>query len=114
MRPVRAALAADTVIGDDLPRSRPTFGGGSTLQCWAHCSGFTVIGAMLGIVWDPAGKFPVPFVLIGCVAIGINSRSPSAASCHRPCDRFFRDLASGTDDVSQLVTTHCGASGPGR
>ncbi len=99
MRPVRAALAADTVIGDDLPRSRPTFGGWLNAAMLGALFGFTVIGAMLGIVWDPAGKFPVLLVLIGCVAIGI-AWPITVGGIVSPSLRPIRDLASGTERVA--------------
>lgn len=99
MRPVRAALAADSTIGDELARSRPTFAAWLNAAMLGVVFGFTVIGAMLGIVWDAAGKFPGLLVLIGCVAIGL-AWPITVTGIVSPSLRPIRDLASGTERVA--------------
>jgi adenylate cyclase len=98
MRPVRSALAADTGIGDELPRSQPTFAAWLNVAMLGSLFGFTVIGAMLGIVWDAAGKFPV-HVLFGCVAIGLGWPI-TVSGIVSPSLRPVRDLAIGTERVA--------------
>ncbi|OBF88743.1 cyclase [Mycobacterium sp. 852002-51152_SCH6134967] len=99
MRPVRAALAADTVVGDELPRSHPTFAAWLNVAMLGSLFASTVIGAMLGIVWDAAAKFPALLVLIGCVAIGLYWPI-TVSGIVLPSLRPIRDLASGTERVA--------------
>ncbi len=46
MRPVRISFAGDLDIGDDLPRSRPTFAAWSSSAMLAAVLVFAVVGAM--------------------------------------------------------------------
>jgi len=66
MRPARAALSADTGIGDSLPRSRPTFATWLELSMLGSMFVFSVIGAMLGTLLARGGETPVLAVVIGC------------------------------------------------
>lgn len=99
MRPVRAALAAGSVIGDELPRSHPTFAAWLNVAMLGSLFASTVIGAMLGIVWDSASKFPALLVLIGCVAIGLYWPI-TVSGIVLPSLRPIRDLAGGTERVA--------------
>lgn len=99
MRPVRSALAADTGIGDELPRSQPTFAAWLNAAMLGALFGFTIVGALLGIVWDSAGKFPVLLILIGCVAI-VLAWPITVSGIVSPSLRPIRDLARGTERVA--------------
>jgi adenylate cyclase len=66
LRPARVAIAGDTGMGDNLPRSRPTFAAWSNLTVLAAAFLFAVGGAMLAIAIDPVRDAPVLVVVIGC------------------------------------------------
>jgi adenylate cyclase len=101
LRPVRAALAGDTGIGDSLPRSRPTFAAWLNLSMLASVYVFSTLAAMLGaIVVDRFGKVPVLFVVVG-VALTLGIGLPnSAAVIVLPSLRPIRDLATATVRVA--------------
>ncbi|GAT12500.1 family 3 adenylate cyclase [Mycolicibacterium novocastrense] len=88
-----------TVVGDELPRSHPTFAAWLNVAMLGSLFASTVIGAMLGIVWDAAAKFPALLVLIGCVAIGLYWPI-TVSGIVLPSLRPIRDLASGTERVA--------------
>ena len=96
LRPVRAAIAGGTGIGDALPRSRPTFAVWSNVSLLAAIFAFVIPGAMLAAVFNLKSHGPVLAVVIACfltlfgVAITI---TPSFGPSLRP----IRDLAEGTD-----------------
>jgi class 3 adenylate cyclase len=99
VRPVRAALVGDTGIGDSLPRSRPTFAAWVGLSIVACAFTFTIAGAMLGVVLDPAGGVPVLAVVIaGAMTLGFGV--PLAlGTMLSPGLRPIRDLDEATERV---------------
>jgi class 3 adenylate cyclase len=101
LRPVRAALAGDTGIGDSLPRTRPTFAAWLNVSMVASVYAFSVVAAMLGaVVLDRAGRIPVLFVVIGA-ALALGIAAPNAvATIVSPSLRPIRDLAKATVRVS--------------
>ncbi len=66
LRPVRAAIAGDTGIGDSLPRSRPTFAAWSNIAMLAMAFAFATAGRDYASVIDRASEDPVVSVVIGC------------------------------------------------
>ncbi|OBB11944.1 cyclase [Mycobacteriaceae bacterium 1482268.1] len=99
-RPARAAIAADTGIGDSLPRSRPTFAAWSTSAMLAVAFGFALTGAMLAAVFTRASTVPVLCVVIA-MALTLGLAVPIAVgSGFSPSLRPIRDLAEGTERVA--------------
>jgi class 3 adenylate cyclase len=100
LRPARAALAGDTGIGDSMPRSRPTFAAWVALTLLASVFVYSVVGAMLGVVLDRPGKFPVLAVVIGgLLTLGFGVPI-SLGAMLSPSLRPIRDLAAGTERVA--------------
>jgi adenylate cyclase len=100
MRPVRAALAGNTGIGDSLPRSRPTFAAWSAVLMLALLFLSAVTGAMLAAVVDRAREKPLVFVVIGC-ALTFGFGLPLAVgTLLSPSFQPIRDLAEGTKRVA--------------
>ncbi|MGH3968053.1 MAG: adenylate/guanylate cyclase domain-containing protein, partial [Mycobacterium sp.] len=99
MRPVRAALAGDTGIGDSLPRSRPTFAAWSNVSILAVAFGFSMAGAMVAAVFDRASQVPVLSVVIGC-ALTLGLAVPiTIGAVFVPFLQPIRDLSEGTKRV---------------
>ncbi|OMC26227.1 adenylate/guanylate cyclase domain-containing protein [Mycobacterium colombiense] len=100
MRPVRAAIAGDTGIGDSLPRSRPTF------AAWTNVSmlsvGFTnsVSAAMLAAVFASAVDAPLLSIGIACALLIGFTMPVSVGAIFAPSLRPIRDLAEGTKRVA--------------
>jgi class 3 adenylate cyclase len=100
VRPARVAIAANTGIGDSLPRSRPTFSAWSSVSMLAAAFAFAVDGAMLAAVFDRARAEPVLFVVIG-FALVLGFGLPMAVGlAFSPSLRPIRDLAEGTQRVA--------------
>jgi adenylate cyclase len=99
MRPVRAAIAGDTGIGDSLPRSRPTFAAWSNLSILAVAFGFSMAGAMVAGEFDRANQFPMLWVVIGCCSLGF-AVPITVGSVFAPSLQPIRDLAEGTQRVA--------------
>ncbi len=100
LRPARAALAGDTGIGDDLPRSRPTFAAWSNVSMLAVAFVFAVAGAGLAAVFDRVSEGPVLWVVIGG-AMTLGFAVPiSVGAAFSPSLRPIRDLAEGTERVA--------------
>jgi adenylate cyclase len=100
MRPVRAAIAGDTGIGDSLPRPRPTFAGWSNLSMIASAFAFALGGAMLTAVTGRASELPVMCVLIaGGVTLGF-AVPITVGVGFAPSLQPIRDLASGAESVT--------------
>jgi len=97
LRPVRAAVAGDTDIGDSLPRSRPTFAAWSNITMLAMAFASCIGSAMTASVIDRAREDPVVSVAIGCVLMLI--AGPVAFLTISPFLRPIRDLAEGTERV---------------
>ncbi len=98
-RPVRVALAADTGIGDALPRSRPSFAARSNVSVVAVAFTFALAGAMLAAVFNRASAIPVLAVVIGgALAIGF-ALPISVGLGFSPSLQPIRDLAQGAERV---------------
>jgi adenylate cyclase len=99
-RPARIAIVGGTAIGDDLPRSRPTFATWSSVALVASSFIFAVDGAMLTAGFGWAREEPVLFAVVGCaVAIGFGVPMTVGAAL-APSLRPIRDLAQGTERVA--------------
>lgn len=98
LRPVRAAIAGDTGIGDSLPRSQPTFAAWSYLTMLAMAFGFGTGAALTASVIGRAHEDPVVSVVIGGVLMMI--AGPAAVLTFAPFLRPIRDLAEGTERVA--------------
>jgi class 3 adenylate cyclase len=100
LRPARAALAGDTGIGDDLPRSRPTFAAWSNLSVLSVAFGFTVAGAILAAVFDRVAEVPVLVVVFG-FAMTVGFAMPLTVGANfSPSLQPIRDLAAATERVA--------------
>jgi adenylate cyclase len=95
-RPVRAALAGDTGMGDSLPRSRPTFAAWVQLSMLSSLFVFSVAGAMVGVVLDRGGKVPGLAVVIGCALTLVLGVPITVGLMVSPSLRPIRDLAQAT------------------
>jgi adenylate cyclase len=100
LRPARLALAADTGIGDSLPRSRPTFAAWSNLTVLAAAFMFAVGGAMLAAVLDRVRESPVLVVVIGCVLTVGLAVPLTVGAAFAPSLQPLRDIAEGTKRVA--------------
>lgn len=98
MRPVRAAVAGDTGIGDSLPRSRPTFATWSKMSMLAVAFVFATSGAILAAMIDRAREDPVVSVVIGGVLALVSGQLAVVVTA--PFLRPIRDLAQGTERVA--------------
>jgi adenylate cyclase len=99
-RPARVAIAADTGIGDSLPRSRPTFAAWSNASMLAAAFGFAVAGAMLAAVFSRVSSIPVLCAVIA-LALTLGLAVPiGVGSAFSPSLRPIRDLAEGTERVA--------------
>lgn len=98
LRPVRAAIAGDTGIGDSLPRSHPTFAAWSHIAMVAMAFGFSTGAALTASVIDRAREDPIVSLAIGCVLTLI--AGPVAVMAIAPFLRPIRDLAEGTERVA--------------
>ncbi|MCV7282015.1 adenylate/guanylate cyclase domain-containing protein [Mycolicibacterium flavescens] len=98
LRPARAAIVADTEIGDGLPRSRPDFAMWNNIALLGVGFAFAVVGAILGSVLDVATHGPIPAMLIGGVLILVVG--PSLWAGYSPLLQPIRDLAAGTERVA--------------
>jgi len=99
LRPVRAALAGDTGIGDGLPRSRPTFAAWLELSMMGCMFTYAVGGAMLAVVVTQTRDTPVLTVLIGCVLTGLMAPI-TVREIVSPSLKPIRDLAEATKRVA--------------
>lgn len=106
MRPVRAALAGDTGIGDSLPRPRPTFAGRSNVSMVAVAFVFAVMGVSLGAVVDRVAAIPVLSVVIGG-ALALGLAVPISVGLGFSLSlQPIRDLAAGAERVGPVTTTN--------
>ncbi len=106
LRPVRAALAGDSGIGDSLPRSRPTFAAWLGLSIVGSIFLFSVMSAMVAMVLDRDDSTPVLAVAIATamtLAIGVPITVVAMLS---PTFRPIRDLANATERVAAGDYSH--------
>ncbi len=100
MRPVRAAIAGDTGIGDALPRPRPTFAAWSNVSMLTCAFAFAVAGAMLAAVTDRASEVPVLCILIaGGLTLGF-AVPITVGVGFSPSLQPIRDLATAAESVA--------------
>lgn len=100
LRPVRAALAGGTGVGDRLPRSRPTFATWTNLSMLGVAFAFALAGAMLTAVVGRATEVPALWVLIAfALTVGFGVPITTFAS-FSPALRPIEDLAEGTRRVA--------------
>ena len=100
LRPARVAIAADSGIGDDLPRSRPTFATWSTVAILAITWAFTLGGALLAAVIGRAGDDPAFAVVIATAVTLVFGVAITVGTAFAPSLRPIRDLAEGTERVA--------------
>ena len=98
LRPVRAAITADSGIGDSLPRSRPTFAAWTTIAMFSMAFGFSTGAALIASVISGSRENPAVSVLIGVALMLI--AGPVAVMATAPFLRPIRDLADGTKRVA--------------
>jgi HAMP domain-containing protein len=100
MRPVRAALAGDSEIGDDLPRPRPSFAAWSSISMLAVAFVFAIEGAMVAAVFDRVAQAPVMWLVAGCALTLVYAVPITVGTAFAPTLRPIRDLAEGTERVA--------------
>jgi len=98
LRPARSALTSGAGIGDSLPRSRPTFATWTFAAMVALGFAFTVLGALLGDVFDVARHGPALAVVLGGALVVVVV--PSLWAAYLPLLQPIRDLAEGTERVA--------------
>lgn len=100
LRPVRAALAADSGIGDSLPRPRPTFAGWLGLSLGGSIFTFSVTAAMVAMALDRGSDGPVLAVVIAS-ALTLSIGLPlTVGVILSPTFRPIRDLTDATSRVA--------------
>ncbi|MFV8053587.1 adenylate/guanylate cyclase domain-containing protein [Mycobacterium sp. 48b] len=100
LRPVRAALAGDSGIGDALPRSRPTFARWLEISMLCALCNFTTAGIMVGVLLGRVSDSPVLPLVIACVATAVLAAPVTVGAVVSPALRPIRDLAEGTERVA--------------
>jgi class 3 adenylate cyclase len=99
LRPARSAIAGGTGIGDSLPQSRPTYAAWTNMAMLGAVFAFSVAGAQLAAVFDPAAHGPVVTLMIAC-ALTLFSVAITLVPSFSPSLRPIRDLAEGTERVA--------------
>ncbi len=101
LRPVRAALAGDSEIGDYLPRSRPTFAAWLGLSIGSSIFTFAVMAAMVAMAFNRGSQSPVLAVVIaGALTLVIGGVPITVFAMLSPTFRPIRDLADATERVA--------------
>src|SRR6201997_3822345 len=100
LRPAPGPLAGDTGIGDSLPRTRPTFAAWLELSMLGMVFVFTLGGALLGVVLDRGGEFPVLSVVIAGAATLTLGLLNTIGFAYSPFLQPIRDLTEGTERVA--------------
>ena len=100
MRPARIAVAADSGIGDMLPRSRPSFARWSNVSVLAIAWAFSLGGAIVTMAVARAGEDPVFGVLIATGLTLFFAVPITVGVLFAPSLRPIRDLAEGTERVA--------------
>lgn len=96
VRPVRAALAGDTGIGDSFPRSRPTFAAWLGLSIFGSIFAFCAMAALGAVALDRGNDAPVLSVVVaGALAIALGLPVTVGAMLS-PSFRPIRDLTEAT------------------
>lgn len=100
LRPARVAIAADSGIGDALPRSRPSFATWSNVLLLATAWAFTFGGAILAAVIDGGGDDPVFAVILATAVTLVFAMPITVGTAFAPSLRPIRDLAEGTERIA--------------
>ena len=100
LRPVRAALAADSGIGDSLPRPHPTFAGWLGLSLVGSIFTFSATAAMVAMALDRGRHGPVTAVVIASVLTLTVGVPITIVAILSPTFRPIRDLTKATDRVA--------------
>lgn len=108
LRPTRTSLIGNTVVGDALARSRPSFATWSNLAMVAAAFGFTIYGAVVASVNDVIARNPALCVAFGAAVTLFFATPLTVGTGFGPSLQPIRDLAKGTErvaagDYSQLV-----------
>lgn len=98
LRPARVAITAGTEIGDSLPRTRPTFATWTMAAMLVVGFAFTILGALLGAVFDVARHGPLLALALGGALVLVSG--PSLWATYSPLLQPIRDLARGTERVA--------------
>jgi len=99
-RPVRRAIAADSGIGEALPRSRPSFATWSNISMITAAWSFTFGGAIIAAVFARAMDNPA-FALVIATAMALVFAVPiTVGAAFAPSLLPIRDLAEGTKRVA--------------
>ena len=96
----RVAIAADSGIGDTLPRSRPSFATWSNISILATAWVFTCAGAFLAAVIDRTSDDPALAVVIATGMTLFFAVPITVGVAFAPSLRPIRDLAEGTERVA--------------
>lgn len=99
MRPVRAALAGDTAIGDSLPRSHPSFRTWLELSVLGAVFLFSGTAVMLGVALGRVGAVPLLCVLIAGALTLVWGVPVTVGAIVSPSLRPINDLAEATARV---------------
>jgi adenylate cyclase len=99
LRPARAAIAGDTLIGDSLPRSRPTFAAWANISLLAVVFTTAIGAALWTTLFDRFNQGPLIWLVIGC-GCTLLTGPVIAFLVFSPFLRPIRDLAEGTDRVA--------------
>lgn len=100
IRPARLAIAADTRLGEDLPRSHPTFAAWANGIVVAAACAFSAGGAMVAVLAGQVREHPI---LVVAIAIGLAllfAVPITVATSFSPLLQPIRDLARGTERVA--------------
>jgi class 3 adenylate cyclase len=100
LRPVRAALAGNSEIGDSLPRSRPTFAHWLGLSIVGSIFTFAVMAAMVVIAVNGGNMSPVLAVVIAGALTLVIGVPVTVVAMLSPTFRPIRDLADATERVA--------------
>jgi adenylate cyclase len=100
MRPARVAIAADSGIGDTLPRSRPSFATWSNVSVLAIAWAFSLGGAVVAAVFARASDDPAFGVVVATGLTLFFAVPISVGALFAPSLRPVRDLAEGTERVA--------------
>jgi class 3 adenylate cyclase len=100
LRPVRLTIAADTGIGDSLPRSRPSFANWANLSMLGVAFTFAIGSAMLAALLDRVAEVPVLSVAIACALTLVLAMPTTVGAVFAPSLLPLRDLAEGTERVA--------------
>lgn len=95
-RPVRAALAEDTAIGDDFPRARPTFATWLGLSIAGSIFTFSTMAAMVAVALDRGRGVPVLSVVTASALTLVVGVPITVVAMLSPSFRPIRDLTDAT------------------